>query len=274
MRKTILRDVTLLNVTNRRRFFAAPAQFDSDKARVTLDREETHHLRKVLRLTTGDEVFVFDGEGDEFLCVVEESGREAEATLAVRQRVPPAQAESPLDLTLAVALLKNEKLDWVVQKATELGVRRITPVMTKRADVRVREEGETTRRRIVRLERLALQAAKQSGRARVPAVDAPIVFDDLLSTSFSASSAAWAEKHLMFAERGGRGLAEVFSELTAAPSRVTALVGPEGGWEDAEIEAARERGWMVITLGGRTLRAETAAITIVALLQHLCGDLV
>ncbi len=273
MRKTILRDVTLLNVTNRRRFFAAPRQFDPDKTRVTLGREETHHLRKVLRLTTGDDVFVFDGEGEEFLCVVE-NDREAEATLAVRQSVPPAQAESPLDLTLAIALLKNEKLDWVVQKATELGVRRITPVMTKRADVRVREEGEATRRRIVRLERLALEAAKQSGRARVPAVDAPILFDDLLSTSFSASSAAWREKRLMFAERGGRGLAEVFSELTAAPSRVTALVGPEGGWEDAEIEAARERGWTVITLGGRTLRAETAALTVVALLQHLCGDLV
>ena len=272
MRKTILRDVTLLNVTNRRRFFAAPAQFDSDKARVTLDREETHHLHKVLRLTTGDEVYVFDGEGDEFLCVIE-NDREAEATLAVRQSVPPAQAESPLDLTLAVALLKNEKLDWAVQKATELGVSRITPVVTKRADVRVREEGETTRRRIVRLQRLALEAAKQSGRARVPAVDAPTSFDDLLSTSFSAS-AAWAEKHLMFAERGGRGLAKAFSELTVAPSRVTALVGPEGGWEDAEIEAARERGWTVITLGGRTLRAETAALTVVVLLQHLCGDLV
>ena len=269
MTNTLLRDVSLLNVTNRRRFYAAPDQFDAGNLQVTLDREETHHLRKVLRLAAGDEVCVFDGEGREFLCLVKDKARGEAERLNVLRPITPAQPESPLDLTLAVALLKNEKLDWVVQKATELGVKRITPVMTKRADVRLRKETDAVTR-TARLQRLALEAAKQSGRARVPVVDPPLGFEALILNS----SSSWEEKHLLFAEREGRGLVETFGEWTAAPLRITALVGPEGGWEDAEIERAREKGWAIITLGGRTLRAETAALTIVALLQHLCGDLV
>ncbi|MBA2341066.1 MAG: 16S rRNA (uracil(1498)-N(3))-methyltransferase [Pyrinomonadaceae bacterium] len=269
MTNTSLRDVSLLNVTNRRRFYAAPDQFDAEGSQVTLDREEAHHLRKVLRLAAGDEVCVFDGEGREFLCLVRDVARGEAETLDVLRPITPAQPESPLELRLAVALLKNEKLDWVVQKATELGVRRITPVTTKRADVRLRKDSNA-QTRVIRLQRLALEASKQSGRARVPIIDAPLGFEALILNS----SSSWEEKNLLFAERGGRGLAETFGEWTAAPLRITALVGPEGGWEDAEIERAREKGWTIITLGGRTLRAETAAVTIVALLQHLCGDLV
>ena len=117
----------------RRRFYAPPESFAPDGARVVLSAEESRHLRDVLRLRVGDEAFVFDGEGREFACVVGECVGRA-AALEVRGRAEPPAPESPLELTLAVALLKGEKFDLVVQKATELGASRVVPVATKRAD--------------------------------------------------------------------------------------------------------------------------------------------
>src|SRR5829696_3026313 len=156
---------------SRRRFYAPPEAFAPDGVTVVLAAEEARHLRDVLRLGRGQEVFVFDGEGREFRCRVDESGRN-EAVLAVEGSVEPASPESPLELTLGVALLKGEKLDLVVQKATELGARRVVPVVTRLADVRLRG-GDETSRRVERLRRIALEACKQSGRARVPLIDAP-----------------------------------------------------------------------------------------------------
>jgi 16S rRNA (uracil1498-N3)-methyltransferase len=254
----------------RRRFYAPPEAFAQGGARVELSEEESRHLRDVLRLRAGDEAYVFDGEGREYACVVSElGGRKGAARLEVRGRVEAPSPESPLELTLAVALLKGEKFDLVVQKATELGVTLIVPVSTKRSDVRLRDEREESGRakRVERWRRLALEAAKQSGRARVPAVAEPRAFETFAGEAPSADS-----PRVLFAERGGAGL----DALAAAPQRptsVTALVGPEGGWDDEELELARARGWTIVTLGGRTLRAETAALTVCALLQHLFGDL-
>jgi 16S rRNA (uracil1498-N3)-methyltransferase len=251
----------------RRRFFAPPVAFALDRATVVLTADEARHLRDVLRLKRGDEVFIFDGEGREFRCVVEEFGRD-EATLSVSNEVEAARPESTLHLTLAVALLKGEKFELVVQKATELGVARLVPVVTKLADVRLRDEADAERR-VTRWKRIALEACKQSGRARVPQIDAPLAFSKFIENE-SAKSGAW---RAMFAERGGTGLRETIERLPVRPSVITALIGSEGGWTDEEMAQARDAGWSVVTLGGRTLRAETAAIAITALLQHLFGDL-
>src|SRR2546423_1030550 len=256
------------NSAMRRRFYASPESFAHDGARVVLSSEESRHLRDVLRLRAGDEAFVFDGEGREFACEVSEPGGRGQAGLEVRGRVEPQRPESPLDFTLAVALLKGEKFDLVVQKATELGVSRVAPVLTKRADVRLRDEREAERR-VERWRRLALEAAKQSGRARVPVVAGPVAFDSLAAVAPRAD-----ELRALFAERGGVGLDSLPVDVESGPAAAaTALVGPEGGWDDEEIELARSHGWAIITLGGRTLRAETAAVVVTALLQHLYGDL-
>ncbi len=252
----------------RRRFFAAPEQFAPDGARVALEADEARHARDVLRLNRGDEVFVFDGEGREFCCVIEDCKR-GRTTLRVGAEVEPACPESSLQLTLAVALLKGEKFDLVVQKATELGAVRIVPVVTKHADVRLRDEADSTRR-VTRWQRIALEACKQSGRARVPEIVAPVACESLIKSVPSAAG-QW---RVMFAEHNGRGLVETIKNLQAQPRAVTALVGSEGGWTDEEIQLAQDAGWSVVTLGGRTLRAETAAITVTALLQHAFGDLV
>lgn len=233
-----------------------------------LAADEARHLRDVLRLKEGEEVFVFDGEGKEYRCEIDQIGRD-HALLSVSEEVAPQRPESPLRLTLALGLLKGEKFDLAVQKSTELGVWEIVPVVTKLADVRVRDESDATRR-TARLRRIALEAAKQSGRARIPSISGPVTFQSLIESTGTGDE-GW---HLMFAERDGRGLVETITQTERhQPKKMTALVGSEGGWTDAEITQAREAGWSIVTLGGRTLRAETAAIAVTALLQHLFGDL-
>lgn len=251
----------------RRRFYAPPSAFNSSLDSVTLAADEARHLRDVLRLKPGDEVYVFNGAGKEFHCRVEESRRDS-ADLTVLTEVIPTRPESPLQLTLAVALLKGEKFDLVVQKATELGVTRVVPVVTKLADIRLRDESDA-RKRVARWQRIALEAAKQSGRAVVPEITGPVSFQFLLET-FSHEPEMSC---LMFSEREGQSLKEAWQKLPANVSLLAALVGSEGGWTNEELEAVRQAGWAIVTLGGRTLRAETAAIAVAVLLQHIAGDL-
>ena len=251
----------------RRRFYAPPSAFTPKRDSVTLASDERRHLREVLRLKSGDEVYVFDGEGKEFHCRVEESRRDS-ARLQVVGEVAPARSESPLQLTLAIALLKGEKFDLVVQKSTELGVARIVPVVTKLADIRLRDESDAAKR-VARWQRIALEAAKQSGRAVVPEVISPVGLESLLQSAGSDN----AKSCLMFSERDGESLPEVRTKIPSNLLSLTALVGSEGGWTNEEIDKARTAGWSVVTLGGRTLRAETAAIAVTILLQYLYGDL-
>ena len=258
----------------RRRFYAPPSNFNSTRDSVTLQPDEASYLRDVLRLNVGSEVYVFNGEGKEFHCRVEESRRET-ARLEVIGEVDPARPESPLQLTLAVALLKGEKFDLVVQKATELGVTRVIPVATKLADVRLRDASDAEKR-IARWQRIALEASKQSGRAVAPRITSPVRFESLLKGNGDNREHAIVHSEsyrLLFSERDGQSLAEVKAALPANLFRLTALVGSEGGWTNEELTAARHAGWSIITLGGRTLRAETAAIAVTVLLQHLFGDL-
>ena len=261
--------LTLLAVMTRRRFHAPPAAFTADKQSLALSLEETRHLRDVLRLHAGDEIYVFDGAGSEFHCAVETIGKNS-TDVRVVSEVEPARPESPLNLTLAIALLKGEKFDLVIQKATELGVRKIIPLDTDRSDVRLSDEREE--KRVARWRRIALEAAKQAGRAFVPEVTSPL---SLISLVITAGQDVNSEStRLMFAERSGTSLEEATESFAERPTEICALVGPEGGWTDEEIESARVNNCRIVTLGGRTLRAETAGLVVVTLLQHRFGDLV
>jgi 16S rRNA (uracil1498-N3)-methyltransferase len=248
---------------SRRRFYAPPSAFHSGGSFVDLSSDEARHLRDVLRLAPEDAAFVFDGAGREYECAVNEIRRDS-ARLKVISEVSPARPESTLRLTLALALLKGEKFDLVVQKSTELGVTAILPVMTKLADVRLRDHSDANRR-VARWQRIALEAAKQSGRAFVPRVSVPSEFSALLRRIEHDAC-------LMFSERLGQSLDEAIKGV-AGISSITALVGSEGGWADEELSRAVDLGWKIVTLGGRTLRAETAAIAVTILLQHHLGDL-
>ncbi len=246
----------------RRRFYAPPSDFNSHRETVTLAVDEARYLREVLRLKVGDDVYVFNGEGREFQCRIEESRRDS-ASLNIISEVEAARPESPLNLSLAVALLKGEKFDLVVQKATELGANRIIPMITKLADIRLRDKSDAGKR-VSRWQRIALEASKQSGRAVVPAVEEPAAFDSIVR-SLEPSSA------FLFSERDGRPLMEIKESIPV--TTLTAFIGSEGGWTDQELELARNAGLTIVTLGGRTLRAETAAISVTTLLQHLYGDI-
>lgn len=250
----------------RRRFYAPPEAFAADRTSVKLNADETQHLRKVLRLKTGGEVFVFDGAGQEFRGVIESVAREI-TQVRIQEEVSPASAESPLHLTIAVALLKGEKFDLIVQKLTELGVNRLIPLITARADVRLRSEADTARR-VDRWRRVAMEAIKQCGRARLMTIEAPIAL-----ARFIEQPPAAGEPRLMFAESQGTSFEQLLGETHDAPRIVTSVVGPEGGWAGEEIDQARVAGWRIVTLRGRIVRAETAAIVVAALLQHRFGDL-
>lgn len=248
----------------KRRFHAPVDAFAPNASTVQLSGDEARHLRSVLRLGPGDRVYVFDGAGHEYECEVAEGGKDL-VRLNIIDEVEPARPESPLKITLAVSLLKSDKFDLVVQKATELGVFSIAPVETKLADIKLRDAGDAEKR-VQRWRRIALEAAKQSGRALVPEVDAPITLE------------AFANVHvgkpvLFFSEREGESLSSVAVGASETLVKITAVVGPEGGWTDEELELARQSGWVIVTLGGRVLRAETAAITATTLLQHQWGDL-
>ena len=248
----------------RRRFYAPPKAFAAGQV-VTLGTAESQHLRNVLRLKAGDEVYVFDGAGREFRGEIDHLSR-AETKIQITQEVAPAAAESPLKLTMAIALLKGEKFDLVIQKLTELGVNCVVPIMTKRAEVRIRNDDDADRK-LIRWRRIAMEATKQSGRAHLMTIASPITFDE-----FVRSSHVQGER-LLFAERDGAQLRAVAAnEVTAG--QVTALVGSEGGWTDDELDQARAARWQIVTLGGRIMRAETAAIACAALLQNRFGDLI
>src|SRR6185503_18338001 len=188
----------------RRRFHAPPTAFT--QTTVTLTTDEARHLRDVLRLKIGDEVYVFDGRGREFRCSVSNTKRDS-AELHIESEVEPAKPESQLQLNLCVALLKGEKFDLVVQKATELGVTKVTPLITRYADIHLRDESDAAKR-VARWQRIGLEAAKQSGRAFVPDVIAPIAFDSVAAEGLG----------VMFSERGGDSL-----KTLPMPHAVTAL---------------------------------------------------
>ncbi len=237
-----------------RRFYAPVERFDKEK--ISLGIEESKHLRDVLRLSEGANVRVFDGTGREFLCEIERIEKK-ESLLNIIEETAPTAPESNLDLTLAVALLKGEKFDLVVQKAVELGVTRLVPLNTKRADVKLKE----TEKRLIRWRKIALEACKQSGRAKLMEITEPSDYEKFTKSAIGT--------RVLFAERGG----ETFSTIEKT-EKITAIVGAEGGWEESEIESAREKGFQIVTLKGRILRAETAAISVAAILQNQFGDLI
>ncbi len=232
------------------RLFVPCAQVEGPCLRIT--GAELRHLR-TLRLRPGQRLRVFDEQGAEHEVRLERlGGRVAEAVILATHR--PAR-ESALDLTLAPSLLKGTKMDLVIEKATELGVRRIAPVVSRHT---IAQGG-----RVERWRRIALAAAKQSGRTSVPAVDAPVPLTDLVR-------APWPGLRLT-AWEGERD-----TPLGAQPDRaesVVIVVGPEGGFGAEEIDDALAQGFAAITLAPRILRAETAAIAAAALCQHRWGDL-
>ncbi len=229
-------------------------------ARVELPEHTAHHAREVLRLRPGTAVRVFDGAGAEFEAVLDEVSRRA---VSARITHPaPAAAESPLRLVLAVSPLKGDRMEIVIQKATELGVAAIWPVITDRTDAAARPALHGTR--VERWARVASGAAEQCGRAIVPELAPTTTLAGLLERPFDGPRVVLLET---------RGEPPLPSLLQDAARDLLLLVGPAGGFEPAEADRLRSAGFRAVSLGPRILRSETAAVAAVAIAQASWGDL-
>ncbi|HSB10131.1 MAG TPA: 16S rRNA (uracil(1498)-N(3))-methyltransferase [Blastocatellia bacterium] len=253
----------------RRRFYAPPENITDSL--VSLSTEETHHLIRVLRTTPGDEAFVFDGCGREYGCRFR-TVQDGRALLDVLNELDDV-VESPIQVELAQGLAKGEKFDFIVQKATELGVTSIAPLVTRYSDVKL--DDLQTSRRVERWRRISLEAMKQCGRRKLVEIAAPRTLNEFLGAygfTNGGDSTTPRTTFLLFSERGGVTVPAALA-MTNGLRKLVALIGPEGGWSNEELEFASQSGCRPVTLGPRLLRTETAAVVAIALIEHALGDL-
>jgi 16S rRNA (uracil1498-N3)-methyltransferase len=220
-------------------------------ARVDLDPGQANYLGNVMRLGLGAELLVFDGQSGEWLARIADAAKRR-MTLSVERRT--REPETMPDVWLAFAPVKRAQTDWLVEKATELGAARLLPVMTGRT--------VAERVRLDRLEAIAIEAAEQCGRTRLPEIAEPVTLKDLLGSRVLARRLYFAD------ERGGEAAAMAFQRGAAL-----ILIGPEGGFTDQERQLIRsEQNAVPISLGPRILRAETAALAALAVYMAVAGD--
>jgi 16S rRNA (uracil1498-N3)-methyltransferase len=239
------------------RFLAA---IDPASGTARLPEEEARHLSQVLRLRAGDEVAVFDGAGREFRARVEQIARDGVVARLVEELA--AAAEPAVRVTLAQAALKGEKMDDVVRDATMMGVAAIEPLVTAHTAAHLKEGRAPDRWR-----RIAVASAKQCRRAVVPSVGDGIAFSDWIARDRSAV-------RLLLVEPSASLEGHPPSTLGAArPASATIVIGPEGGWSSAEVDSAVAAGYVPITLGRRTLRADAMPTVALGVLLYLWSDL-
>ena len=224
-----------------------------DGARAVLRGPEHHHLCRVLRAKPGDKVWLFDDEGRRYQAELASAG-ENESRLNILDVLEPR--EFPTRIILAAALLKAGAMDEVILRATELGAVRIVPVEAERSVARA---GDHPERKVERWSKIALAAAKQSRAARPPAIDAPVPLADFLAGCRS-------DRRFILDENGGMSLKRLRGPENPPPAEAAVLIGPEGGWTDAERKAAAAAEFEPVGLGRTVLRAETAALSVLTIL--------
>jgi 16S rRNA (uracil1498-N3)-methyltransferase len=220
-----------------------------------LPEAQAHYIGRVLRMAEGDALQVFDGSGHEFRGTLLEVGKKR-----VRVQLDetfPGQPESPLRIHLGQGLSRGERMDWAIQKATELGVTEITPIVSERCEVRLKDE--RAEKRQAHWQQIAISACEQCGRSVVPVIHPPMPLTEWLKRSD-------AELKLV--------LHPVAEPLTShsKPTTLAFLIGPEGGLNDAEVDQAQDAGFHAARLGPRVLRTETAPVVALSVAQQLWGD--
>lgn len=238
------------------RFYVTGGQLLSGSVRFS--PSQARQILRVLRMGVGGRVLAFNGTGQEWeVEIVTASPREVVGRIVGEVSTP---RESPLRIVLLQGLLKGDKMDYLVQKVTEMGVAEIVLLSTRRTVAR--GSGK-----MARWSRIALEAAEQSGRLTIPRLSGPYPLKE-----YVAESTAGPAIVLWEGERVGT-LAELLNHQASPPDEMKILVGPEGGFEPDEVNLAKGVGFVSVSLGPRTLRAETAAVAVLAVLQHRWGDL-
>ncbi|MCF6289619.1 MAG: 16S rRNA (uracil(1498)-N(3))-methyltransferase [Desulfobacterales bacterium] len=246
-----------------RHFFIDPADISGAKAVIT--GQEARHLTTVLRLGPGQRIHLFDGTGAVYVAEISHTGRGAvEATILKTEQ--EKQGHGPR-LHLGQALVKAGKMDLIVEKATELGVAAIHPFVSRYCAIR--PGAEQQQRRLERWRRITRAACKQCNRPLPPDCPAPVPLDQLLATARE-----YDLKIIFWEEEKSRSLTGLFpGAAKTGPLSLLALVGPEGGFSEQEVLQAIAAGFIPVGLGRRLLRAETASLAVVAILQYLLGNL-
>ncbi len=242
------------------RFFIQKAKLL--RSPILLTGKEHHHLHSVLRMKFGDHVWLFDEHGTEYLARIDSTGRESTRLWVIEQK---EKKEPPVKIILAQSLLKTGRMELLLQKATELGADCVLPVISTRCIAKAEGKIEKKSERWMRIVR---EAAKQSGNTRVPTVLPPKALAKVLEDDENGLK-------IFLNERGGTYLKEILLEdhhsgkqKIGIPSSVKVLIGPEGGWTEQEEHDILDHGYKAISLGSQTLRAETAAISCLVLINH------
>ncbi len=242
------------------RFYIPHPRIENELLRVK--GPEVRHIRQVLRLRKGDEITLFDGSGKTYQGrLVEESPTSVFVKI---EDIFCPKTDSFLEITLAQSLLKGEKMDYLIQKATELGVTEIIPFISSRSIPLLDKKKQLEKHH--RWERIAIEASKQCNRGYLPKMTPLCHFSEMLSLAPSDSI------RLILYEKRGRRLKEVLRESKKL-SQIFFVIGPEGGLSKEEIEESQEKGFIPIFLGERILRAETASLCLLSILQYEKGDL-
>lgn len=228
-------------------------------ALITLDERLVHHLLRVLRAESGDKIVLFNGDGFDYVAELVRERKDVLSAQILERR--PGIAESSLKLHLAQGICRGEKMDWVVQKATELGVATLTPMTTERSEVRLHGERET--RRVEHWRQVALSACEQSGRSRLPQVESPLTL-----AQWAAQAQSTGSLRLILDPRASQSMVDLSPHAEFAVA-----IGPEGGFSPAERDLLARSGAIGVRLGPRILRTETAGMAALAILQALHGDL-
>jgi 16S rRNA (uracil1498-N3)-methyltransferase len=228
--------------------------------RVTLEGSAAHHVTRVLRLRVGEALTLFNGQGGEYAAGIDRA-HQGTVTVSVGA-FSDEERESPLKVTLAQGISRGERMDFVVQKATELGVARIVPLLTERSVVKL--DAHQADRKWNHWRAIAIAACEQSARNRLPEVRPPATLSAFLKDKAQASAHS---ARLLLSPAGEKRMADI-----DAPREVTVLIGPEGGLAHEEQDAAIEAGYIPVRMGPRVLRTETAALAALALLQREFGD--
>jgi 16S rRNA (uracil1498-N3)-methyltransferase len=237
------------------RLFLPPETLTSKKIKIT--DENARYLFNVLRINTGEILMIFDGSGHRYLCRALKVHRKE--VLAEKIKEEKHSVESPLRVTIAQGIPKGEKMEMIIQKSTELGVKRVIPLITKRSQVKHTEK-------ISRWRKIATSASQQSGREIIPVIEEPVDFREFINR---------AQRYrgiIFYEEEKQRRLKEILKELYNE-DEIFLLIGPEGGFSGEEVDQSIKRGFITASLGPRILRAETAAITALSLLQYELGDM-
>lgn len=224
----------------------------------TIDLDETakNHLVRVLRMNTHDSFKVFNGQGQEFLAeLVIESKKSAKAKIVELLR---EEAPCQLSLHLGQVISKGERMDFTIQKATELGIHTITPLWSERCDVRLK--GERLEKKQQHWQRVAISACEQSGRNFVPSIQLAMNLEEWLRQT-------QADKKLLLHPHNQQPL-----DAESQPQSIALLVGPEGGFSDLEVNLSHQQGFEGLILGPRILRTETAALSALSVIQYVWGD--